>query len=87
MNWRGALFALAAIAPLVAPAQDIAPEVLLLSRIRDHVREELAHLPNYTCTETMQRFRKKSGARETLRNCYEITLPLQNVLGYSGVDG
>jgi hypothetical protein len=22
-----------------------------------------------------------------LRNCYEITLPLQNVLGYSGVDG
>jgi len=23
----------------------------------------------------------------TLRNCYEITLPHQNVLGYSGVDG
>jgi uncharacterized protein YjbI with pentapeptide repeats len=22
-----------------------------------------------------------------LRNCYEITLPLRNVLGYSGVDG
>jgi hypothetical protein len=28
-----------------------------------------------------------SGAMVTLRNCYEITLPLRNVLGYSGVDG
>ncbi|HXB75511.1 MAG TPA: hypothetical protein VNY05_45180 [Candidatus Acidoferrales bacterium] len=67
MKWRGALFALAAIAPRFASAQDIAPEVLLLSRIRDHVREELAHLPNYTCMETMQRFRKAAGPKETLK--------------------
>ena len=65
MICRGALFALAAMAPLFAPAQDIAPEVLLLSRVRDRVREELAHLPNYTCMETMQRFRKGAGPKET----------------------
>ena len=37
--------------------QDLAPEVLLLSRIRRHLREELAHVPNYTCLETISRFR------------------------------
>ena len=37
--------------------QDLAPEVLLLSRIKRHLREELAHVPNYTCLETISRFR------------------------------
>jgi hypothetical protein len=66
MLWHGVLF-LAAMAPLLAPAQDIPPEVLLMSRIRDHVREDLAHLPDYTCVETMQRFRRAAGPRETLK--------------------
>ena len=37
--------------------QDLAPEVLLLSRIKRHLREELARTPNYTCLETISRFR------------------------------
>jgi len=37
--------------------QDLAPEVLLLSRIKRHLREELTHIPNYTCLETISRFR------------------------------
>jgi len=38
-----------------AIAQDLLPEVLLLSRIQRHIREELQHLPNITCLETTQR--------------------------------
>jgi len=40
-----------------AVPQDIEPEILLLSRIKNHLREELAHIPNYTCLETINRFR------------------------------
>ncbi|MBZ5626749.1 MAG: hypothetical protein LAQ69_49940 [Acidobacteriia bacterium] len=42
-------------------AQNLAPEVLLLARIKSHMREELAHVPNYTCLETIARFRKEPG--------------------------
>jgi hypothetical protein len=38
----------------------LAPEVLLLSRIKRHLRDELAHIPNYTCLETVSRFRNDS---------------------------
>src|SRR5215467_72974 len=38
-----------------AIAQDLLPEVLLLSRVQRHIREELQHLPNVTCLETTQR--------------------------------
>ncbi len=31
-------------------------EVLLLSKIKRHLRDELAHIPNYTCLETITRF-------------------------------
>jgi hypothetical protein len=45
----------------LVPAQDVAPEVLLLARIKFHMRKELAHLPNYTCLETIARFHKEPG--------------------------
>jgi len=41
----------------VLAAQGLAPETVLLSRIKRHLREELARLPNYTCLETISRFR------------------------------
>ena len=44
-----------------AAAQDLAPEMLLLARIKSHMREELSHLPNYTCLETIARFHKEPG--------------------------
>jgi hypothetical protein len=42
--------------------QDPAPDVLLLARIKSHMREELSHTPNYTCLETISRFRKDPGS-------------------------
>jgi hypothetical protein len=42
----------------IAAPQDLAPDVLLLARIKSHLREELSHIPNYTCLETISRFRK-----------------------------
>ena len=53
------LIACAAAPQDVAPksASGLAPEVLLLSKIKRHLRDELAHIPNYTCLETITRFR------------------------------
>ena len=39
-----------------AAAQTLAPEVLLLARIKSRMREAVAQLPNYTCLETISRF-------------------------------
>jgi hypothetical protein len=40
-------------------SQDVALDVLLLARIKSHVREELPNLPNYTCLETIARFHRE----------------------------
>ena len=44
---------------LTAAAQDggLAPELVLLSRIKTRMADQLDHLPNYTCLETIARFR------------------------------
>jgi hypothetical protein len=49
-----------AVASLARPclAQKLAPETLLLAHVKIHLREALAHLPNYTCLETMERSAK-----------------------------
>lgn len=44
----------------VAAAQDLSPEPQLLVRIESHMREELSHLPNYTCLETIARFQNET---------------------------
>jgi hypothetical protein len=51
-----------------APAQDLSPEMKLWVRIKLHMHEELAHLPNYTCLETLTRFQKvpRPGVRPRL---------------------
>src|SRR5260370_30837715 len=36
------------------------PEVLLLSRIRRHTKDDLSHLPNFTCLETIERSTRNS---------------------------
>ena len=43
------------------PAQPLAPEVVLLAHVKTRLREALAHLPNYTCLETMERSSKPPG--------------------------
>ena len=60
-----------AVASLAAVAQDasdgLPPGVLLLSRIKRHMREELAHLPDYTCLQTAQRYDKPAGTKGVLK--------------------
>jgi len=46
----------------IAAAQSVAPEVLLLARVKAHTREELARLPNCSCLETVRREFKEQGA-------------------------
>src|SRR6266536_596895 len=43
-------------------AQSLAPEVLLLARLKAHMREELARLPNCSCLEMVRREHRPRGA-------------------------
>lgn len=60
-------------------AQDLAPEVLLLSRIKTHLRSEFSRLPNYTCLETIERFHKKAARDAKFRPQDKVRLEV----GYS----
>jgi hypothetical protein len=46
-----------------AAADDLAPEILLLSRIKRHVKAEVGRLPDYTCLQTTARYRRTAGAK------------------------
>ncbi len=52
----------ACIAALAAQAP-LTPEAILLGRIRSHVTQSLAALPNYTCTQTIERSQRPAGSR------------------------
>jgi hypothetical protein len=76
-SWRAILACMALTAPVssqhqapLAPMAPLAPipaEVLLLSRIQRHVRQELAQLPDYTCLETVERARKPAGLKSQMK--------------------
>ena len=51
---------LAALLPVFALAQP-SPDVLLLSRIRQHMVRNLTQVPNYTCLQTIERSHRPSG--------------------------
>ena len=64
MNWtRPAAHILLVMVISAASAQDFPPGALVLARIKQHARQELAHLPNYTCTETIARSRKQGASK------------------------
>ena len=56
----GKLASVVCMAACTVTAQDLTPEVLLLSHIKSYLRYEFAHLPNYTCLETIARFQRAS---------------------------
>lgn len=56
----GKLASLVCLAACATVAQDLSPEVLLLSHIKSYLRYEFAHLPNYTCLETIARFQRQA---------------------------
>src|ERR1700694_2080018 len=45
-------------------AQELAPEILLLARIKVRAAENLQRLPNYTCTQTIERSHRSGKARK-----------------------
>ena len=49
-------------AACLAGAQ-VAPELLTLARIKQRMSENLQRLPNYTCTETIERSTRRAGSR------------------------
>jgi hypothetical protein len=56
MRPRAAIAAFALLAPVFAAAQSVLePEILLLSRIKRHMKQESTRFPDYTCLETTQR--------------------------------
>jgi hypothetical protein len=59
-----------------AAAQDLTPEVRLLSRIKAHMREQIARLPNCTCLETISRFHKESGRAAKLNPLDTVRLEI-----------
>jgi hypothetical protein len=60
MKLRGFLYC-ALLAPFTAAPQDLPPGVLLVSRVKARVKEQMAHMPQYTCLETFERSRKRAG--------------------------
>ena len=58
-----ALAAVAALSSSVVRPQELAPDVLLISRIKRHTAQQLARLPNCACLQTVQRYRKPAGGK------------------------
>src|ERR1700736_5530437 len=77
MHWAPKVAGLLLLTPLLpahaqklenASIQPLSPQVLLLSRLKAKAAENLRRLPNYTCTQTIERARRAPKARrfETL---------------------
>src|SRR5262245_59103634 len=54
-----------AVDPVKAARQDLPADILLLARIKAKAAENLKRLPNYTCTETVVRTRRRRESRKT----------------------
>jgi hypothetical protein len=57
MRWLSSLVFLA----VACGAQHVAPEVIQLARIKMKMNENLQHLPNYTCLQTIERSVRSAG--------------------------
>src|SRR5262249_5744900 len=76
--------------PLKLARQELPADVLLLARIKAKAAENLQRLPNYTCTETVERTRRDHRSRrfepvDTLR--LEVALVDRNELFAGPGDG
>lgn len=59
--FAGVILAAGIVALALPRPQDLAPGVLLVSRIKEHTRQQLTRMLDYTCLETIQRYRKPAG--------------------------
>ncbi len=70
-----------------AGAQNLPPEVILLARIKSHLREELSRVPNYTCLETISRFRSAAHSRLNPLDRVRLEIVYSNHREYYGSPG
>jgi hypothetical protein len=75
MKSRGLLFC-ALLTPFTATPQDLPPGVLLVSRVKARVKEQIAHMPQYTCLETFERSRKRAGPKGELKSQDTVRLEI-----------
>ena len=61
------------------PSSDLPPHVLLLARIRHRASVDFAHIPNFTCRETIQRFRGRAG--KPLKQLDTVEVEVANIGG------
>ena len=65
MRWAPAVAGLLLCFPASpSTAQELPPEILLLARIKAKAAENLQRLPNYTCTQTIERSHRNAKARK-----------------------
>jgi hypothetical protein len=60
VRWTSAF----AVIVLCMAGESLPPDVLLLARIKTKAAENLRSLPNYTCTETIERFKRGPNAKK-----------------------
>lgn len=63
MRARWAIFAFLLPAQFAMPQSGLAPEALLLAKVKLRAAENLERLPNYTCLETIERSRRRVASR------------------------
>jgi len=59
------------------PSSELPPEVLLLSRIKQRASMDFAHIPNFTCRETIQRFR--GHAAKAMKKADTVEVEVANI--------
>src|SRR5262249_25114831 len=81
MKRSAGVLALLLIAPAAWP-QGLAPGILLLREIKNHLKKEFSSLPNYTCLETAQRHHRAPGPKSTLKPMDVVRLEVLNTGNY-----
>ena len=81
MNFQSLIVLEVALATSAAFSQDLAPEVLMLARIKAHMRHELAQIPNFTCVETLERYHKASGPASIMKPLDTLQLEVAHIAG------
>src|SRR5215472_14501876 len=63
MNSRAPILLVLAATCALPQSADLPPGILLLSRIKAHIKRQVGHMPQYTCLETLERFYKGAEKR------------------------
>jgi hypothetical protein len=70
-----------AFAPSSAFSDDLAPEVLMLARVKAHMRHEIVRIPNFTCVESLERYHKDAGSKTTMKPLDTLQLEVAHIGG------